>query len=74
MPRVTASGVGSQFTTLERTQVPSSVLTMAETNGTGIPGAARWTMLNDLRSPVDATAAGAKPVPPQRAQALRRSK
>jgi hypothetical protein len=46
----------------------------AGTKGTGIPGAARETMVNDRTSPSVATGTRVKLVPLQAAQALRRLK
>ena len=56
-----------------RTLVPSQSTTAA-TNGTGMPGAAKDTMVNVRTSPVVATSDNLNSVLPHEAQALRRSK
>ena len=50
MPSVTFSGLGSVFTTLPRTLVPPQSMIPA-TKGTGTPGAAKATMVNDFKIP-----------------------
>ena len=66
-------GVGSTLMRLARTLVPPQS-TMADTNGTGTPGAAKVTIVNDRTSPSVATSAAPNSVPQQFAHALRRSK
>src|SRR4029453_5862343 len=73
IPSFTCSGLGSTFTTLPRTLVPSQSTTDAP-NGTGIPGAANDTIVNARTSPSEATRTLANSVPPHAAQALRLSK
>jgi hypothetical protein len=73
VPSDTWPGSGSTLTRLARTLVPSQSMT-AGTNGTGIPGAARETMVNARTSPSVSTGTRAKLVPLHAAQALRRSK
>lgn len=59
--------------TLQDTLVPLQSTTAA-TNGTGMPGAAIDTIVKARTSPTVATSADVKWMPPQEAQALRRSK
>jgi hypothetical protein len=58
---------------LPRTLVPPQS-TIADTNGTGTPGAANVTIVNARTSPSVAMSAGSNEVPKHPAHALRRSK
>ena len=73
MPSDTTSGVGSQLMTLPRTEVPPQSTTAA-TKGTGTPGAAKVTMVNDRTMPSVARSTFSNVVFEQLAHALRRSK
>uniref|UniRef100_A0A6J7Q146 Unannotated protein n=1 Tax=freshwater metagenome TaxID=449393 RepID=A0A6J7Q146_9ZZZZ len=73
MPSFTCSGEGSTLVRVQRTLVPPQS-TMADTNGTFTPGAAKVTMLNARSSPSVTMSTFLNKVPKQEAQALRRSK
>ncbi len=73
MPSFTCSGSGSVLMTLPRTLVPSQS-TMPATKGTGTPGAANATMVNDRRVPSLEISTCLKSVALHEAHALRRSK
>ena len=66
-------GIGLDVDQLPRTGVPSQSTT-ADTNGTGMPGAAKATIVNVGTVPSVATSTCLKSVPKHEAQALRRSK
>ena len=73
MPSVTCSGSGSTLIRLPRTLVPSQSTTAA-TNGTGTPGAANVTIVNERTSPWVPIGTSRNSVAKHDAHALRRSK
>jgi hypothetical protein len=73
MPSFTCSGEASTFTMFARTLVPPQS-TIAETNGTSIPGAAKATIVKARSSPWVGMSTDSNSVPEQPAQAFRRSK
>ena len=66
MPSVTCSGSGSMLVRLPRTLVPSQS-TIAETNGTGMPGAASDTMVKARTVALGGDVDGLNSVPKQEA-------